>query len=788
MSALTTGQSLDHRFTLVRPLGRGGMGEVWLVRDEELNEEVVAKILSPDSPENWITLLRRECRHTRRLVHPNIVRTFDFHNTPRHKFVTMAYVEGEEIGHLRGGALADIVRALIPVADALDYAHSRGVVHRDLKASNVLCDASGQPHLLDFGIVGLLDESDVSLVGGGSPHSASPQQMAGEEPRPSDDIYAFGALLHELITGDASPPAPPAVLRSSHPLPERLRSLVAGSLASSPRDRPADMAAIKAELLAILDELERDSASADASGSHEVRLTPPPRAKRVEPIPAGTQPLPPGRDMPAERSRRRRWAGVAAIAIPGAVAIAVVLFLPKWSPWPSDVEGPQTAGKDPALDDSSASGAQADAAGHLPVPDAQPSTAATDDLAPVRRGAETALERLLPMLESLEAKGVAKWGGDDYATAQARAETGDSHLSAGEYVEAEREYAEAVGALENLNTRSIDVMQEALAAGHQALADGDASAATAAFGLATAIAPGDVTATMGLRRAEVLDEVLALIDSGARSERAEELAEAERIFERAAALDPLSLVAQESLARIQSRIGDAVFSGFMSRGLAALNRGEWEVARQAFEQAANERPGSSQAAQGLVQVEAARKLEQIAEHKQRAIRLESTEQWEAGAERYESVLGLDSTIEFAQQGAERCRMRADLAARLDFHLTHPERLSSDDVFEEADRLLGEAFAVEPAGPRHRDQVQRLEQLLAVAETRVRVRLESDNLTEVVVYRVGRLGTFLQQELELRPGTYTVVGSRQGYRDVRQQLVVVAGEEPEPLEVRCVERI
>jgi hypothetical protein len=181
-------------------------------------------------------------------------------------------------------------------------------------------------------------------------------------------------------------------------------------------------------------------------------------------------------------------------------------------------------------------------------------------------------------------------------------------------------------------------------------------------------------------------------------------------------------------------------------------------------------------------------LEQIAEHRQQAIRLESAEQWEAGAERYESVLGLDSTIEFAQQGAERCRMRADLAARLDFHLTHPERLSSDDVFEEADRLLGEAFAVEPAGPRHRDQVQRLEQLLAVAETRVRVRLESDNLTEVVVYRVGRLGTFLQQELELRPGTYTVVGSRQGYRDVRQQLVVVAGEEPEPLEVRCVERI
>jgi len=763
------------------------MGEVWLVRDGELNEEVVAKILSPDAPEDWITLLRRECRHARRLVHPNIVRTFDFHNTPRHKFVTMAYVEGEEIGRLRGGPPPDIVRALIPVADALNYAHARGVVHRDLKASNILCDASGRPHLLDFGIVGLLDEGDVSLVGGGSPRSASPQQMAGEEPRPSDDIYAFGALLHELITGDAPTTVPPAALRSSH-LPERLRSLVARSLASSPRDRPTDMAAIKAELRAILGELERDSVSAVDSGSHEVRLTPPPRAKRVEPIPARTPPAPPRRDTPGERSRPGRWASVAAIAIPGVVAIAVVLSLPKWSPWPSDVERRQTAEEEPPLDDSSGSGAQGDAAGSSPVPETKPSTAAVEDRAPASRGAESVLERLLPMLESLEKKEVAEWGGDDYATARARADTGDSHLSAGEYVEAEKEYAEAVRLLESLDIRSIDVMQEALAAGHQALAAGDASAATAAFGLAAAIAPGNVTASTGLRRAEVLDEVLGLIDSGARSERAEELAEAERIFERAVALDPLSQVAQESLARVQSGISDAVFSGFMSRGLAALNQGEWEAARQAFEQAAGARPGSSQAAQGLAQVEAARKLEEIAERRRQAVRLESTEQWEAAAEHYESVHGLDSTIEFAQQGAERCRMRADLAARLDFHLSHPERLSSDDVFEEADRLLGEAFVIEPAGPRHREQVQRLEQLLAVADTRVRVRFESDNLTEVEVYRVGRLGSFLQHELELRPGTYTVVGSRRGYRDVRRQLVVVAGEEPEPLEVRCEERI
>ncbi len=76
----------------------------------------------------------------------------------------------------------------------------------------------------------------------------------------------------------------------------------------------------------------------------------------------------------------------------------------------------------------------------------------------------------------------------------------------------------------------------------------------------------------------------------------------------------------------------------------------------------------------------------------------------------------------------------------------------------------------------------------MASAPVRVRLESDDETEVTVYTVGRLGTFRERELELRPGAYTVVGSRRGYRDVRHQLVVVAGQEPEPLVVRCEEKI
>ena len=110
------------------------------------------------------------------------------------------------------------------------------------------------------------------------------------------------------------------------------------------------------------------------------------------------------------------------------------------------------------------------------------------------------------------------------------------------------------------------------------------------------------------------------------------------------------------------------------------------------------------------------------------------------------------------------------------------------MYLEATNLLAEAQAVPSPGPKLQSQTNKLEQLLALAGVRVRVLLESDNLTEVTVYKVGRLGAFERRELSLRPGTYTVVGSRKGYRDVRRQLVVRGDRESETLAVRCEEKI
>ena len=171
MSELAPGQALESRFELLRLLGRGGMGQVWLALDRELQERVAVKVLDDSlaADDSMVELLRHECRQARRLIHPNIVRIFDFHKAEDHAFISMEFVEGGELGQLRDDRPEEILAKVVPLTAALGYAHAQGIVHRDLKPSNVLIDREGRPRLVDFGIAGLLrGGGEMRISGGGS--------------------------------------------------------------------------------------------------------------------------------------------------------------------------------------------------------------------------------------------------------------------------------------------------------------------------------------------------------------------------------------------------------------------------------------------------------------------------------------------------------------------------------------------------------------------------------------------------------------------------------------------
>lgn len=232
----------------------------------------------------------------------------------------------------------------------------------------------------------------------------------------------------------------------------------------------------------------------------------------------------------------------------------------------------------------------------------------------------------------------------------------------------------------------------------------------------------------------------------------------------------------------------AAFAAAMSSGLRALDDGRWQAAREHFEAAAHLRPGASEVADGLARAAAAERLALVKAGIGRGMELETAESWAEAENTYAQVLSVDPEAAGALEGHERTAYRASIDERLEYHIRNPKRLSSPRVFEDAAELLAEARGLDSRGPRLQNQLSGLEKILEVASTPVPVVVVSDNLTEVVIYRVDRLGVFSRRELELRPGIYTAVGSRVGFRDVRVRFDVTPGGPSQPVTVVCTEKL
>jgi len=202
--AFTPGTVLANRFRIVALLGRGGMGEIYRAEDTKLGHPVALKFirgtLSPEILERFYA----EVRIGRQVSHPNVCRLYDVVEHEGDTFLTMEYVDGEDLGSLlaRIGRLApdkalDLARNLCA---GLAAVHDKGIVHRDLKPANVMVDGRGQARLTDFGLALPLDGSRAAGFAG-TPVYMSPEQLEGKTPTPRSDLYALGLILYEMFTG-----------------------------------------------------------------------------------------------------------------------------------------------------------------------------------------------------------------------------------------------------------------------------------------------------------------------------------------------------------------------------------------------------------------------------------------------------------------------------------------------------------------------------------------------------------------------------------------------------------
>jgi hypothetical protein len=231
-------------------------------------------------------------------------------------------------------------------------------------------------------------------------------------------------------------------------------------------------------------------------------------------------------------------------------------------------------------------------------------------------------------------------------------------------------------------------------------------------------------------------------------------------------------------------IKEEQFQQLMSTGLAAFHRNDYEFARTRLLKAKSLKPGSREVSTALFQVDQAIRLSGIDKLRRAAQAAERSEDWKRALKSYLAVLDIDKNLQFAVRGKERALEQIRIAKRIHFFLAKPQVLESDNQLKNAALVLVEAKETTPPGPMLTAHINNLEKLIALAQTPVKIAIESDNLTRVAVYRVGKLGRFSVQELELRPGTYTVVGTRDGYQDVRQKIVIKPGLQSLRISVKC----
>jgi serine/threonine-protein kinase len=204
------GTLLNDRFRLEEKIGSGGMGDVYLARDPDLDRPVAVKVMHREMSEqaDQLERFRQEARAVAKLSHPNVVAVIDAGEDGGHPYIVFEYIEGEtlkqRIGRLGALDVQDALAYAIEIARGICTAHERSMVHRDIKPQNVLIDAEGRAKVTDFGIARQLEQDGVTATGRvlGTTDYVSPEQAMGHVVDPRSDIYSLGVLLYEMLTGD----------------------------------------------------------------------------------------------------------------------------------------------------------------------------------------------------------------------------------------------------------------------------------------------------------------------------------------------------------------------------------------------------------------------------------------------------------------------------------------------------------------------------------------------------------------------------------------------------------
>lgn len=689
MEKIKKDQILNSQFTLIEKLGQSSLGQVWLAQYIELEQPVAIKILNPQllSQKDRISIIQRELQRVSQLRHPNIVRIFDFHQDHDLNFISMEYIEGESIDTFMQSrnrlSFNEAVTMLLPVVDALVYAHSLGIVHGRIKKSNILIQHDNVPKLTDFGFAGISYQNYDILYEPGSQHFDRPNSTF------SDDIRSLGIVFYELLTGQKpfNESLPPEERFNTVPLsineqlrnigatvPPSLDSLIQGMLTvSEQQHHPADMEEVRSLLEQVLD------TGFNRPGIYSFEVNSPQEEPKLE-----RQVI-----RPVQLSgfnKHSYWSGFGGKNIFKTLLLLIIFAtLVGGGLW------------------------------FLRYLSQTPDLVAT-------RLEQKIDEKQKTEAHKTESKKTEKQPEKQTTMPRTEEKPTPEHV---------KEPAEAKKKLESRPSP-----------------------------------PFKKTPSPKPRPREEIK--IASKPEPKRPER----------------IEPRT---QPKPKKPKPSPEDLAFKRYISEGLRAFRNKDYVTAKTALEKAQALRPYSTEVKQKLVLVNDAIKQQQTDEKLQAARTAETKEQWDKAIKAYNKVLQAAPSLQAAVDGKNRAEKYQKYMKFTQFYLNKPEALHSDKNLAKVKRFLKQAPSISPKGPKLASQIEKLNQLVQKIQIPVAVTIESDKNTEVEIYRVGKLGRFNTKELTLRPGNYTVVGWRNGYKDVRKKISVEPGK-PLTATIICTEKI
>lgn len=279
---INKGQKINDRYEIIKPIGEGGMANVYLAHDLILNRDVAVKVLRGDlaNDEKFVRRFQREALASSSLSHPNIVEMYDVGEDNGTYYIVMEYIDGKTLKQLikkRGAlTLSECIDIMLQLTDGVEHAHESYIIHRDLKPQNIMIQDNGEIKITDFGIAMALNNTQLTQTNSvmGSVHYLPPEQASGKGSTVKSDIYSMGILFYELLTGSLPFRGDNAVeialkqikdeipsIREKNPaIPQSIENIVMRATAKNPKNRYTSAKEMHDDLLTALNEERKDEA------------------------------------------------------------------------------------------------------------------------------------------------------------------------------------------------------------------------------------------------------------------------------------------------------------------------------------------------------------------------------------------------------------------------------------------------------------------------------------------------------------------------------------------------